>query len=308
MEAIILTIIIATILNIYFLKQTQVKKVIQNTEIVAENNIARITLDQKQAELKEVEKQLANNQELLGKLSNTIETMRQTATKQAEEEYQANKLALEDSLEKYKKESLLAIEEEILKLKSLSEMESRKLKDLEDKQLAYIQAKQREQEIREKADYYRLIIPEEEKADIAQFRDLQKHLVKKDGVDKIIYETYYKPAYDILMSHIFGNASGSKISGIYKITDLETGLSYIGQSVDIRERFRQHIKAALTAYSGTNNKLYKAMQKSGLYNFTFEVLEQVSRDKLNEREIYWIDFYKTKEFGLNSQKGGGSIS
>ena len=46
------------------------------------------------------------------------------------------------------------------------------------------------------------------------------------------------------------------------------------------------------------------MQKDGLYNFTFEILEEVPRSDLNEREIYWIEFYKTKELGLNGTKGG----
>jgi len=106
------------------------------------------------------------------------------------------------------------------------------------------------------------------------------------------------------MSHLFnGIPATTKTSGIYKITDLTSGLAYIGQSVDIRERFRQHIKASL-AHGVSTNRLYQTMQKSGQFNFTFEVLEQVPRDKLNEREVYWIDFYKTKEFGLNSTKGG----
>ncbi len=103
------------------------------------------------------------------------------------------------------------------------------------------------------------------------------------------------------MSHLF--TSNQKVCGIYKITDLITGQSYIGQSVDIKERFKQHIKSSL-AYSGATNKLYQTMQKSGQWNFTFEILEEVPRDKLNERETYWINFYKTKEVGLNSTKGG----
>ena len=45
------------------------------------------------------------------------------------------------------------------------------------------------------------------------------------------------------------------------------------------------------------------MQKLGVHNFSFEVLEEVKRDFLNNREAYWIQFYKTKEFGLNSTKG-----
>lgn len=46
------------------------------------------------------------------------------------------------------------------------------------------------------------------------------------------------------------------------------------------------------------------MKAHGVHNFTFEILEVVSREQLNEREKYWIDFYKTKEFGLNKTVGG----
>nr|DAG20585.1 MAG TPA: intron associated endonuclease [Caudoviricetes sp.] len=46
------------------------------------------------------------------------------------------------------------------------------------------------------------------------------------------------------------------------------------------------------------------MQKSGQYNFIFEILEEVPRVSLNERETYWINFYKTKDYGLNSTRGG----
>ena len=46
------------------------------------------------------------------------------------------------------------------------------------------------------------------------------------------------------------------------------------------------------------------MKKYGPENFTFEVLEIVDRTKLNEREVYWIDFYKTKDYGMNGTKGG----
>lgn len=102
------------------------------------------------------------------------------------------------------------------------------------------------------------------------------------------------------MSHLFDTTD--KVSGIYRLTDLLTGQSYIGQGVDLRERFKQHIKTSL-AFSGATNKLYKAMQESGQFNFTFEILEEVPKASLNEREAYWINLYKTKEFGLNSTKG-----
>ena len=45
------------------------------------------------------------------------------------------------------------------------------------------------------------------------------------------------------------------------------------------------------------------MQQYGIENFTFELLETTPKDKLNEREKYYIDFYKTKEIGLNERSG-----
>lgn len=116
----------------------------------------------------------------------------------------------------------------------------------------------------------------------------------------MIWEVYYKPAFDALTGKIF---PVEKVCGIYKITCLVNKQAYIGQSVDIKERFRQHIKSGLS-HSVTANKLYQEMYKQGPENFTFEILEQVPRDKLNERETYWIDFYKTKEVGFNATKGG----
>ena len=150
-------------------------------------------------------------------------------------------------------------------------------------------------------DYYRLAIPETDLSDIALLRDIQLKIKKVEVIDKVIYENFFRAAYNTLMAHICN--SQAKISGVYKITDLKTGESYIGQSVDIKERLKTHIKTGLSSKPATN-KLYKAMKQDGVENFTFEVLEEVSRDMLNEREVYWIEFYKTREFGLNDTKGG----
>lgn len=41
------------------------------------------------------------------------------------------------------------------------------------------------------------------------------------------------------------------------------------------------------------------MGREGVDKFSFEVLEKVEKDKLNEREKYWIDFYQTQSYGYN---------
>ena len=46
------------------------------------------------------------------------------------------------------------------------------------------------------------------------------------------------------------------------------------------------------------------MKREGIWNFTWELLEEVEKSKLNEREKYWIEFYETKNIGMN-EKGGG---
>lgn len=46
------------------------------------------------------------------------------------------------------------------------------------------------------------------------------------------------------------------------------------------------------------------MKEVGVENFTFEVLEFCSRAELNDREKYWIEFYRSQEVGYNMRQGG----
>ena len=79
---------------------------------------------------------------------------------------------------------------------------------------------------------------------------------------------------------------------------------YIGQSVNVADRWKTHIKYGLGIDTPiTPNKLYQAMQNSSLWYWTFELLEECPKDKLNKHEKFWIDFYQSDKIGLNS-KGG----
>lgn len=282
---------------VIYLKKNQQEIISLNKERERENQQIEQSIKQKQIELSNILRSAETQNEILQKLNKTIEKTRQNAKQQAQECYNMRVVELN---EKYKQE------EQALKVKleehnRLVRNEELKLDTLRAKQSAYLEAQKRQQEIEKDKNYYRLVLDDDALDDITLLRDIQKRLIKKESIDKVIYEVYYKPAYDILMPHLF--SSNNKVSGIYKITDLTTKQAYIGQSVDMRERFRQHIKNALSHGSSTN-KLYQTMKKSGVHNFTFEILEEVPRAQLNEREIYWIDFYKTRDFGLNSTNGG----
>lgn len=96
--------------------------------------------------------------------------------------------------------------------------------------------------------------------------------------------------------------------GIYKITNLVNGKSYIGQSVNIKRRFTSHKNRAFNKNDKQYNcPLYRAFRKYGVDNFTFEVLEECDRSELNKKEIFYIAKYKTHEkFGYNLDDGGSA--
>ena len=68
--------------------------------------------------------------------------------------------------------------------------------------------------------------------------------------------------------------------GIYKITNNLNQKSYIGQSIDILTRWKQHIYEA--NHNRLNNTIYQAIRKYGIDNFTFSVLEECQKEQLNE--------------------------
>lgn len=97
--------------------------------------------------------------------------------------------------------------------------------------------------------------------------------------------------------------AGESPSGIYKITRLKTGEIYIGKSTDVKKRWTEHCKTAFGVGSIAHSVLHTTMKKDGIENFTFELLEEVPKDKLTEREKYWITFYDSKNYGMNMREG-----
>ena len=78
---------------------------------------------------------------------------------------------------------------------------------------------------------------------------------------------------------------------IYLIENKINGHKYIGQTrVKLKQRLYQHYRESKKY---TNRPLYRAINKYGIGNFKVEILEKCLVDTLDEREIYWIDFFGT---------------
>lgn len=88
--------------------------------------------------------------------------------------------------------------------------------------------------------------------------------------------------------------------GIYKVTNKINKKMYVGQSKNIEQRLRDHKLVCREK----NILLKRALQKYGVENFEYEVIEECELNELDEKEIYWIKKLEP-EYNLDS---GGSGS
>lgn len=97
-----------------------------------------------------------------------------------------------------------------------------------------------------------------------------------------------------------------KISGIYAIKNKINNKLYIGKSIDVNVRYYSRHRKNLINNNHGNDHLQKSWNKYGEQNFEFYIIEECSEEKLNEREIYWINYYKSynNKYGYNMTLGG----
>lgn len=102
------------------------------------------------------------------------------------------------------------------------------------------------------------------------------------------------------------------LAGIYIIKNNVNGKCYIGQSVNLRSRIKDHIRNAKDLK--IDLPIYRAIKKHGFHNFTIDVIESFTRDPimpndeliriLDQKEIYYIEKYKAYTEGYNCTVGG----
>lgn len=175
------------------------------------------------------------------------------------------------------------------------------IKDISQKLAAAKAAQLREREIEEKEEFYKLTISEQDLADVKRLLELRFSFRNTNLMSKLVWSEYFLKITNQLCTRTLKDKI---VIGIYKITNLVTKQSYIGQSVDIASRWKQHIKCGLGIDASHTNMLYNSMQKYGVWNFTFELIEQCSKEQLNEREKFYISLYQTDKFGYNMTQGG----
>lgn len=304
---------------VYFILQPKIKKTQEyNLDVERLNNNL---IDEKQRledETKQLQIGLASLQAKRDEVQSSIFSLEQQAKESADIFYQKNMEIAQTNLDKslenasnyyttqteqyqndYKKmmaDCALSISNLINQKKIELEQLDLAIKEQSEKVNASVEASKRAEEIRSQSDFYKLTIPKEDLDEIKELREVEKHLRNPEPLNKVIWKCYYEKPTTDLIGRVIGSGTHT---GIYKITNLTNQMCYVGQAANLAERWKQHIKRGLGADPVTKNKLYPAMKAIGVENFSFEVIEECERSKLDEREDYWQDFFKAKEFGYS---------
>ena len=94
-------------------------------------------------------------------------------------------------------------------------------------------------------------------------------------------------------------------TGIYKITNNINNKCYIGRAININRRWTVHKRRAIIPNKEYDKYLYRAFRKYGIENFSFEVLEECSKEELDEKEKQYILQYHSyiDTYGYNETCG-----
>ena len=149
--------------------------------------------------------------------------------------------------------------------------------------------------------FYTIQLPEEYKEDIEfLLTTVAAKVQHPDIISKLVWAEYVKPYLDDTFKRIEIKAE----PGIYKLTSLQNGKSYVGKSTNVKNRIADHFKSSVGIKSIADQAVHHAILKEGFWNWLIEIITYCDKDKLNELEKYYIEFFKCQEFGYNKTGGG----
>ena len=265
--------------NAYLLAEQKAENICGQINQLKDEHIAKLT------ELRQFEQECKQKED---KLANELQDSLKMYDELCEEQEKRLQEVSSNFMEEWRKSS-----SELVKERQELEEQINSYKSIAD---AAVEAAKRAQLDADAKNFYRIILPQDAKHDIALLRQIEPTLAHPEAINKVIWKLYYENPVSDMIGRVVGK---EQKTGIYKITNTENGMAYVGQSSNISDRWRQHIKRGIGADIPTQNKLYPAMKQFGPESFTFEILEECSRDELDLKEDYWQNFFQVRNFGYS---------
>lgn len=153
---------------------------------------------------------------------NEIENLSNKLNQAREDASQAYTETLKEAVAEYQKE----IEEKHLECGRLVSRIAAYQKDV----AIATEAAKRKLEMETKQSFYMLNLPQEDINEIKRLREVLPYLRDKEPLNKVIYKSYYEKPYTDLVGRVIGPGIHT---GIYKITNIQNGMCYVGQAVKL---------------------------------------------------------------------------
>lgn len=228
-------------------------------------------------------------------LQRIIDEKKVEKLKALDAEIQLEKYKKGEELEVYRAQHNSRIDEMMQEVNKLQVV----VDDYRTKRDAINKAILREKQIQEQEDFYKICVNANAQQDIEILEQIRNKLSNREALSKLIWEVFIQRPTTEMIKRV---TAGRDVGGIYKITYLKTGEAYIGKTTSFKTRWVNHIKTVVGLEGAAHSTLHTHMEKNGLWNYTFEILEEVDKTKLTEREKYYIDLYGTIN-QLNMRKG-----
>ena len=264
-----------------------------------------------EGQIKQLDVKLQEKEKRYNEVNQDLDLYREGKMKEIDgtaAEYEQRKRQIVDtSIDKYRQskidEANIQLEQKQFYINNLEEQVNKIQTELEaerSKRAAINEEILRQKKLEEQQDFFRIQLNPDDTNDIELLRSITPRLRHPEAINKVIWTGYYQKPLAELRKRLLTNGD---VSGVYKITRLKTNEIYIGQTTSVDKRWQEHVKSALGVGTLASSQLHRVMAADGCENFTFELLEVVPKDKLRERESYYIDFYDSKTYGLNSVTG-----
>lgn len=277
---------------------------LKKTELQIEEKEINSALAQLKTSLKEKEKRYKEvNQDLDRYKSDRMKEIDGAAA----EYEQRKRLIVDKSIDDYRELVLEYANDEMAmtkeEIEKANEEMKRILQELEverSKRAAVNEQIRQARALEEQEDFYRIQLDPNDKDDVEILRSVAPRLRHPEAVNKVIWTGYYQKPLAELRKRLLPNGD---VSCVYMATRLKTGEVYVGQTTSFDKRLQEHTRSALGIGTLASSTLHRKMVEDGPEHFLWSILEEVPKDKLRERESYYIDFYDSKNYGLNSISG-----